>query len=120
MLSMGAATLIVLALVYAFWPKATLVDIGTVTQGAMQMTINEEAHTQVTELYTVSAPISGHLLRTTLKPNDTVEQQKTIVARILRTFSVVMPPVRKLRILPQVTLQPGQPMPCVFEPLEQS
>nr|AOE13983.1 cytochrome P450 family protein [uncultured bacterium] len=47
-------------------------------------------------------------------------EMQTIVARILRTFSVVMPPVRKLRILPQVTLQPGQPMPCVFEPLEQS
>lgn len=83
MLSMGAATLIVLALVYAFWPQATLVDIGKVTQGAMQVTVNEEAHTQVTELYTVSAPISGHLLRTTLKSNDVVEQQKTIVARIL-------------------------------------
>ena len=45
-------------------------------------------------------------------------EMQTIVARIALHFSVQMPPSKNLRLLPQVTLQPGQALPCVFQPLE--
>jgi len=82
-LTIGAVMLVVVGVVYAFWPKPTLVDIGTVTRGQMTLTINEEARTRVRDAYTVSAPVSGRLLRVDAEPNDTVQQAQTIVARML-------------------------------------
>lgn len=82
-LTIGAVMLVVVGVVYAFWPKPTLVDIGTVTRGPMTLTINEEARTRVREAYTVSAPVSGRLLRVDAEPNDIVQQAQTIVARML-------------------------------------
>ncbi|WP_369856702.1 efflux RND transporter periplasmic adaptor subunit [Candidatus Thalassolituus haligoni] len=82
-LTIATTILVTIALVYAFWPQPTRVDIGTVSQGPMQVTINEEAHTRVTELYVLSAPVSGRLLRLELKPGAAVVQGKTLVAQLL-------------------------------------
>lgn len=82
-LTIGAVALVVVALVYAFWPQPTLVDIGKVSRGSMILTIDEEARTRVRNAYTVSAPVSGRLLRVDAEPNDVVEQGVTIVARML-------------------------------------
>ncbi|MEC3862515.1 HlyD family efflux transporter periplasmic adaptor subunit [Mesobacterium sp. TK19101] len=77
------AVLIVAAgLVYAFWPRATLVDIGTVGQGPMRVTIDEEGRTQVRNAYVVSTPIAGKLLRLTAEVGDDVIKGETIVARM--------------------------------------
>ncbi|WP_299074466.1 HlyD family efflux transporter periplasmic adaptor subunit [uncultured Paraglaciecola sp.] len=82
-LTTGAAIILVAALIYGLWPKPTLVDIGTVSTGKMQITIDEEGYTRVDELYQVSAPISGRMLRIDLKPGDPVRKGETIIARIL-------------------------------------
>ncbi|TMS90942.1 RND transporter [Pseudoalteromonas sp. S201] len=82
-LTLGALTVIIILLVIAFKPQPILVDIGTVSQGQMQVTINEEASTQVTDLYVLSAPISGRLLRVSLNPGDNVIKDKTVVAHML-------------------------------------
>ncbi len=82
-LTIGTAGLVLVALTYTFWPQPILVDIGEVSQGYMQVSISEEANTQVNELYVVSAPINGRLLRVELEPGDSVIQSETIVARIL-------------------------------------
>lgn len=81
----GVAALVAAALVAAFWPQPTEVDLGAVTRGAMRLTVDEEARTQVRDPYVVSTPIAGHLLRVDLQPGDRVEQGKTIVARMLPT-----------------------------------
>ena len=49
----------------------------------MVVTINEEARTRVHDIYTVSAPVSGRLLRVEVEPNDPVEQSQTILAHML-------------------------------------
>lgn len=82
-LTLAAIALVVVFAVYAFWPKPTLVDMGTVSQGHMVVTINEEARTRVHDIYTISAPVSGRLLRVEVEPNDPVEKSKTIVAHML-------------------------------------
>ena len=84
-LMIGVAALVAAALVAAFWPQPTEVDLGAVTRGAMRLTVDEEARTQVRDPYVVSTPIAGHLLRVDLQPGDRVEQGKTIVARMLPT-----------------------------------
>ena len=82
-LTTGATIILVAAFTYAFWPKPTLVDMGTVTTGKMQLTIDEEGYTRVDELYKVSAPISGRMLRIHLKPGDQVRKDETVIARML-------------------------------------
>jgi HlyD family secretion protein len=81
----GVAALVAMALVAAFWPQPTEVDLGTVERGAMRLTVDEEARTQVRDPYVVSTPIAGHLLRVDLQPGDRVIQGETIVARMLPT-----------------------------------
>ena len=44
------------ALLYAFWPRAILVDMGKVDRGSMQVTIDEEGRTRVHDAYVVSTP----------------------------------------------------------------
>ena len=82
-LSLAAAILIGGALVGAFWPRAVMVDMGTVTRGSMIVTIDEEGRTQVRNTYVVSTPIAGRLQRVEMQPGDKVIRGKTIVARML-------------------------------------
>lgn len=69
-------------LALAFWPRPTVVDIGEVTRGAMQVTIDEEGRTRVGEGYVVSTPVDGRLLRVEVHPGDPVERNATVVARM--------------------------------------
>lgn len=82
-LMVGAAVLIVVLLIFAFWPSATAVDMGTVTQGRMQLTIDEEGRTRVSDSYVVSAPAAGRLQRVEVEPGDQVLGGRTVVARLL-------------------------------------
>ena len=82
-LTLGSAALVILLLLFAFWPRATTVDIGMVTQGPMQFTIDEEARTRVHDSYVVSAPAAGRLQRVEVEPGDRVIGGKTLVARLL-------------------------------------
>ncbi|MEM6598943.1 MAG: HlyD family efflux transporter periplasmic adaptor subunit [Cyanobacteria bacterium P01_C01_bin.69] len=70
----GVATLVVLA----FRPAPIAVDVGQVTQGPLQVTIDAEGKTQVQERYVVAAPVAGRLQRIALEAGDTVESGKLI------------------------------------------
>ena len=58
------------------------VEVGTVARGPMTVTVDDLGETRVTDMYVVSAPISGQLLRVPLKPGDRVDPGRTILARI--------------------------------------
>jgi HlyD family secretion protein len=58
-----AGILAVTALLWLAWPRPIAVDIATVTNGPMQVTIDDEGKTRVRHVYTVSAPIAGKVLR---------------------------------------------------------
>ena len=80
-----AALLTVGALAYAFWPRATMVDIGKVTRGSMMVTIDEEGKTRVRDAYVVSTPVAGRLMRVEANPGDTVIKNETVVAQMRPT-----------------------------------
>jgi HlyD family secretion protein len=82
-LTAGAVALIVALLAFAFWPSATQVDMGKVTQGPMQLTIDEEGRTRVHDPYVISAPTAGRLQRVSVEPGDPVTGGRTVVARLL-------------------------------------
>jgi HlyD family secretion protein len=80
-----ATVLIGAGLAAAFWPRATMVDLGQVTRGAMQLTIDEEGRTRVSDGYVVSTPVAGRLLRVSVDPGDAVEKGETVVAHMRPT-----------------------------------
>jgi HlyD family secretion protein len=75
-LAIGAAT------IYALIPNPILIDSETVTRGALEVTVEEEGVAQIREIYRVSAPIAGRVLRSTLEVGDVVKVGETIVATI--------------------------------------
>lgn len=77
-----AAAVIAAAFAWALREPPALVDVAIVAEGAMRVTIREEGRTRVRDVYTVSAPIAGHLSRTVLEEGDPVAAGETIVAAI--------------------------------------
>lgn len=55
------------------------VDLATVASGSMEVTLDEEGITRVRERYSISAPVSGRVLRITLEPGDEVAEGGTVV-----------------------------------------
>lgn len=70
--------LILALLLWAFLPSPKEVEVATVTQGRFERAIQEDGKTRVRERYVVSAPITGRIARTPLKPGDTVGPNSTL------------------------------------------
>jgi len=68
---LGLAALAAL-LAVALWPRATTVDVATVTRGPLTVTIDEDGNTRVHHRFVISAPLSGRVERIDLDPGDTV------------------------------------------------
>ena len=62
--------------------KPTPVDTAVVTEGPMQVSIREQGVARVRAVYSVSAPIAGHLSRSLLTEGDQVQGGKSVVASI--------------------------------------
>ncbi len=80
-LTVGAAA--VVAVIYALRPLPVPVDTAKVDRGALSVTIDEEGKTRIREVFEVSAPVAGKMLRSPLEVGDRVVAGKTVVAVIL-------------------------------------
>jgi|GWRWMinimDraft_15_1066023.scaffolds.fasta_scaffold03147_2 HlyD family secretion protein len=72
--------LAIAGIVWIAWPNPIPVDFAVVTKGPMEVTVDDEAKTSVREVYTVSAPVSGKLLRIARDAGDPVIADETVVA----------------------------------------
>lgn len=70
----------VTAIVWFAWPSPVPVDLGPVARLPMEVTVDEEARTRVRHVYTVSAPLTGTLLRVDREAGDSVTSNETVVA----------------------------------------
>ena len=61
-------------LAVALWPKTIAVDVGSMTRGALVVTIDDEGVTRVRDRFVVSAPVAGRVLRIGLEPGDKVKR----------------------------------------------
>lgn len=68
------------ALVWVLWPKPILVDTAAVARGPLHVTVEDEGITRIREVYTVSAPTGGKMLRAPREIGDTVVGGDTVVA----------------------------------------
>jgi len=73
---------IVAGLVYSFRPQAISVDLVKVAQGRMVVTVEEEGETRVKDVYMLSAPVTGHMLRIDAEVGDDVLAADSLVAQI--------------------------------------
>ena len=101
MIASVAAVAIVAALVYALRPQPIGVDVSAVTTGPMEVLVEEEGRTRVKQVYAVSAPITGRVLRPTLDVGDPVVKDQTVVAVIQPTD----PPFLDLRSRHEIEAQ---------------
>ena len=77
----GAAAVVVLLLVIRLaWPEPVPVDLVAVSRADMEVTVDEDARTRIRRVYTVSAPLTGTLLKRTLEVGDSVTANETVVA----------------------------------------
>ncbi|MCP4328708.1 MAG: HlyD family efflux transporter periplasmic adaptor subunit [Alphaproteobacteria bacterium] len=67
---------------YAFRPQPVLVDIAMVGRGPLVVTIDEEGETRVKDVFVVSAPVMGRVLRIEAEVGDVVVAGDTVVAEI--------------------------------------
>ncbi|WP_417482072.1 efflux RND transporter periplasmic adaptor subunit [Maricaulis sp.] len=66
----GIGLVVLLAL--AFRPQPVLVDLAEVSRGSLAVSVRDEARTRVREVYVVSAPLGGRLLRVNHDAGDSV------------------------------------------------
>lgn len=78
----GVAGVLGLFFVWAFWPSAVLVDLEEVTVGKMSVYVEGEGRTRVKDVYQISAPVTGRVLRIEAESGDMVIAKKTILAII--------------------------------------
>ncbi|MEO0363327.1 MAG: HlyD family efflux transporter periplasmic adaptor subunit [Pseudomonadota bacterium] len=82
--SIGLAVLAVAAgaFVWAFREPPVPVDLATVDRGDVVITVTEDGVAQIREVFTISAPAPGRMLRAPLEVGDLVMRRETIVAVI--------------------------------------
>jgi HlyD family secretion protein len=81
----------VAGLVYAFLPKPVSVDMASVTEGALQIVVEEDGKTRLRDRYTVSSPLAGKMPRIKLKAGDIVARGQ-VLARIEPTDPALLDP----------------------------
>lgn len=72
--------LVIAGAVWFAWPRPVKVDLATVAQGPMEVTVEDEGRTRVQNVYTISAPVHGKVLRTPRHVGDEVAADTTVVA----------------------------------------
>lgn len=81
-LSAVLAILLVGMFVAAVMPKPVQVDMVTVEQGDLLVTVDEDGQTRVKDRYVIDAPLDGHVGRIEIDAGDPVEEG-AVVARIV-------------------------------------
>ena len=69
-------------LAWAFWPRPLAVETATIALRDIRVAIEEEGKSRIREVFIVSAPITGQVLRTSLHPGDDVLKDETVVVSL--------------------------------------
>ncbi|MEY2625919.1 MAG: hypothetical protein RL412_1694, partial [Pseudomonadota bacterium] len=71
--ALGLLVLVLLA-VFALLPQPVSVEVAIVDRGTVRESLLDEGRTRMREVYVVSAPVSGRLLRVAVEPGDRVQK----------------------------------------------
>jgi Multidrug resistance efflux pump len=71
-------------IIWAFLPRPIPADFAEVIRGDLVVTVQDEGYTRVRDVYQISSPVAGRLLRVEAEAGDAVEAGETL-ANILPT-----------------------------------
>jgi HlyD family secretion protein len=69
------------AIVWGMWPRPTEMDFATLDSGDIRVELVDEGRTRLHDVYVVSAPVSGRVLRVEVEPGDVVAKG-AVIARM--------------------------------------
>ncbi len=81
---------VIVMLVFALAPKATPVDLHEVTRGPLMVTLDHEGRTRAKDIFVISAPVPGHVLRIEHEPGDPVVAGETVLATFVPARAVML------------------------------
>jgi len=93
--------LIVVLLIWGFWPQSVFVEAIKAKRAPLTITIEEEGRTRVVDRYVISAPIDGVTCRQNLNVGDEVTQGQVLLG-ITPLESQVLDPRSRAQIKAQV------------------
>jgi HlyD family secretion protein len=79
----AAAVVAVIAIVLSMLPDPIEVDVAQVDRGDVRVEVVDEGRTRMHDVYIISAPVTGRVLRVTVEPGDSVNAG-AVVARMSR------------------------------------
>lgn len=82
LITMLLALAVLAALVWAFWPRPVSVETAVIGRRDIEVFIEEEGKSRIRDVFTVSAPITGQMLRVNLNAGDQVVEKLTVIASI--------------------------------------
>ena len=88
---------------WALWPKQLTVETAIVDRRTIDVSVEDEGKSRVREVFTVSAPITGRLMRLTLHAGDNVVAGETVIASIKPTEPVLLD--ARTRLVAEATQQ---------------
>ena len=97
------AVLIIVLLVWGFWPQAVLVETIEVRRATLTVSIEEEGRTRVIDRYTISAPVDGVACRVELDVGDPVAKGEVLLG-ISPLASQVLDPRSRAMATAQVSV----------------
>ena len=78
------------AAAWAMWPRPVAVDVAEIGRTRLEVTVEDEGTTRIRDVYTVSAPVPGKVLRSPREVGDAVTAGETLVAVIEPTDPAIL------------------------------
>ena len=97
------AVLIIVLLIWGYWPQAILVEAVAVKRAPLMVAIEEEGRTRVIDRYIISAPVDGVACRVQLNVGDPVERNQILLG-ITPLESQVLDPRSRAQAKAQVAV----------------
>jgi HlyD family secretion protein len=82
LLTLAIVLAVAAGLAWAFWPRPIAVETAEIALRDLTVTVEEEGKSRIREVFTVSAPITGQVLRIDFHPGDAVVKDETVVVSL--------------------------------------
>lgn len=105
-LPIAAAAAVIAALGWALWPQPVPVDATLIGRQTIAVTVEDEGKTRIRDVFSVSAPLAGKMLRVDLHAGDSVTAGKTVVASIQPAAPALLD--RRARRIAEAAVQAAQ------------
>lgn len=76
--SIFVIVLLVAGAAWALWPRPLAVEVAMIARGDLAVTIEEEGVSRIREVFRVTAPVAGRLVRVEMHPGDAVSVDQTV------------------------------------------